>query len=158
MPKRARCAADDPQASPQASKQTVHNFQDVPHDVFTLRTIQLQDYRPCPEEVTLWRRSWANRDLYNVRLVGDAQDPDSWVPVAAKDLVCHSEWAASMLELDSLRGDMILPVRSTPDVVKKVIKAIYTGALEISSDVQQLLKLADALLVRLLLCHRQTGI
>ena len=43
---------------------------------------------------------------------------------------------------------MVLPVRTAPDIVKKLIQAIYTGKLDISTDIQHILTVADALLVR----------
>ena len=100
MPKRTRCEAD----KPQAPCQTVHQFQDLPEDCFPLRTVHLQ-LKPGPEEVTLWRQSGTNRRLNNVRLIGDAELPEEWVPVSAKDLVCNCRWAACMLELDNLNDN-----------------------------------------------------
>lgn len=144
MPKPSRSLS----AEPQATRQTEREFQQLSHDSFPPLNIPLSDNRPYTQEHQMWQQRFRERTLYGIRLIGDQRCPDEWVAVAAIDLVCHSNWAEALHNQDALHGDMLLPVCTSTAVVKKLVEALYTGFVDLATDSEQVLVIADALQVR----------
>ena len=147
MSKRPRSQLDEPDGV----QQTVRPLQQLSVDRFPLHEVPLSKRTPYPEELETWRQRFHDNCLYNIRLIGDKQYPDDWVSIAAKDLVCHSKWGEALHNQQALHGNLVLPVCTPPQIVRKVVEALYTGYIKLSTGVEQILVIADALQV----CQRK---
>ena len=120
-------------------------------------TIDLTDH---PISNTLLR-TWLQREqdtcLFNVRLIGDLDHPDQHVGIGLADLLSHSLWAqVSYDHKDDMRTcdwtcggpvHVAVPVRTSPDAVRKIVKALYSGKIQLGDDTEEVLSLASAMQV-----------
>lgn len=66
---------------------------------------------------------------------------------AADYLASQSHWAAVRLstQLQTSGSTVVIPVITPPEIVRKVVKALYSGHLELSDDVEQIMLMADCM-------------
>ena len=106
-------------------------------------------------------RTWLQREqdtcLFNVRLIGDLDHPDQHVGIGLADLLSHILWAKvsydhkhDMRTCDWTCGGPVhaaVPVRTSPDVVRKTVQGLYSGKIHLGDDAEEVLILASAMQV-----------
>ena len=95
--------------------------------------------------------------LFSVRLIGDSDRPHEHVGIGLADLLSHSLWAQTsydhkddMQTRDWTTGGpvhVVLPVRTSPDAVRKIVQALYSGKILLGDDAEEILILASAMQV-----------
>ncbi|KAL0019915.1 hypothetical protein WJX77_007825 [Trebouxia sp. C0004] len=83
-------------------------------------SLPLAKHKPGSAVIKFWRANHQNPALYNLRLIGDAQQqPGESVGIGTQDLMIHSAWAATILPTTdtnrpvSANGvDILLPVKT----------------------------------------------
>ncbi|KAL3163264.1 hypothetical protein ABBQ32_009661 [Trebouxia sp. C0010 RCD-2024] len=93
--------------------------------------------------------------LFSVRLIGDSSRPHDHVGIGLADLLSHSLWAQTsydrkddMQTRDWTTGGpvhVILPVRTSPGAVRKMVQALYSGKILLGDDAEEILILASAM-------------
>lgn len=92
-----------------------------------------------------------------MRLIGDLDHPDLHVGIGLADLLSHSLWAKISYDLkDDMRTcdwtsgrpvHVAVPVCTSPDVVRKIVQALYSGKIHLGDDAEEVLILASAMQV-----------
>lgn len=59
------------------------------------RIVLLPGHLPYPQLLANWQKHQGNKAQYGVRLVGDAAQPDDWVPISLDLFTSHSHWASA---------------------------------------------------------------
>ena len=95
--------------------------------------------------------------LFSVRLIGDSDRPHEHVGIGLADLLSHSLWAQTsydhkddMQTRDWTTGGpvhVVLPVCTSPDAVRKIVQAVYSGKILLGDDAEEILILASAMQV-----------
>lgn len=134
---------------PTSSEQSQHELLlQLNVDTAPAKSVQLvKDRLPFQELVRTWENERDNLTICSIRLIGDSCQPGLYT---AETLVTHSAWGAGRLRYKH-NSDGIVPVRTSASVVDKVVKALYSGWVDIGEDVEEMLVLANALQVRLTL-------
>lgn len=145
------CAPATPQL-PTSSEQSQHDLLlQLNVDTAPAKSVQLvKDRLPFQELLRTWESERDNLTICSIRLIGDSSQPGLYTGISAETLVAHSAWGAGRLRYTH-NSDGIVPVRTSASVVEKVVKALYSGSVDIGEDVEQILVLANALQVRLTL-------
>lgn len=81
--------------------------------------------------------------------IADVAQPDKFVGISSETLATHSEWGASWLKYEQ-KSEAILPVKTSPHALKKMVKAWYSGYIDIGEDAEEMLVLANALQIKLI--------
>ena len=106
----------------------------------------VKDRLPFQELLRTWENERDNLTICSVSLVGDSRQPLLYTGISAETLATHSAWGAGRLKYEhSSHG--IVPVRTTASVVEKVVRALYSGSVDVGEDVEEILVLANALQV-----------
>ncbi len=122
-------------------------------------SLPLAKHKPGSAVIKFWRANHQNPALYNLRLIGDAQQqPGESVGIGTQDLMIHSAWAASILPTTdtnrpvSTNGvDIVLPVKTPASVVSKMVESLHSGTISLGHEnVEQMLMLSHAMKVRTL--------
>ncbi len=122
-------------------------------------SLPLAKHKPGSAVIKFWRANHQNPALYNLRLIGDAQQqPGESVGIGTQDLMIHSAWAANILPTTdtnrpvSTNGvDILLPVKTPAFVVNKMVESLHSGTISLShKNVEQMLVLSHAMKVRTL--------
>ena len=122
-------------------------------------SLPLAKHKPGSAVIKFWRANHQNPALYNLRLIGDAQQqPGESVGIGTQDLMIHSAWAASILPTTdtnrpvSTNGvDILLPVKTPASVVSKMVESLHSGTISLGHEnVEQMLMLSHAMKVRTL--------
>ena len=120
-------------------------------------SLPLAKHKPGSAVIKFWRANHQNPALYNLRLIGDAQQqPGESVGIGTQDLMIHSAWAASILPTtDTNRPvsphgvDVLLPVKTPASVVSKMVDSLHSGTVSLSNEnVEHMLMLSHAMKVR----------
>ena len=120
-------------------------------------SLPLAKHKPGSAVIKFWRANHQNPALYNLRLIGDAQQPPGEsVGIGTQDLMIHSAWAASILPTtDTNRPvstncvDILLPVKTPALAVSKMVESLHSGTISLSHEnVEQMLMLSHAMKVR----------
>ena len=120
-------------------------------------SLPLAKHKPGSAVIKFWRANHQNPALYNLRLIGDAQQqPGESVGIGTEDLMIHSAWAASILPTAdtnrpvSTNGvDILLPVKTRASVVSKMVESLHSGTISLGHEnVEQMLMLSHAMKVR----------
>lgn len=86
--------------------------------------------------------------MYGVRLVGDTQQPEAYVGMATQDLVSCSQWGAARFRQSEMQDcglHAVVPVRTSHALLLKLVKGLYSGHIELTDDVEELLLLANSM-------------
>ena len=103
-----------------------------------------------PSALQTWREHQCTPAMYGVRLVGDTRQPDAFVGMATQDLVSCSQWGAARFRQSGMQDcglHAVVPVRTSHAVVLKLVKGLYSGHIELTDDVEELLLLANSMQV-----------
>lgn len=132
---------------PTSSEQSQHELLlQLNVDTAPAKSVQLvKDRLPFQELVRTWENERDNLTICSIRLIGDSCQPGLYT---AETLVTHSAWGAGRLRYKH-NSDGIVPVRTSASVVDKVVKALYSGWVDIGEDVEEMLVLANALQIKL---------
>ncbi len=126
-------------------------------------SLPLAKHKPGSAVVKFWRANHQNPALYNLRLIGDAQQqPGEPVGVGTQDLMIHSAWAAGILPTTDTNRPVstngvyiLLPVKTPACVVSKMVESLHSGTISLGHDnVEQMLVLSHAMKVRSLFFMR----
>ena len=101
----------------------------------------------CAAAMLQWTELHHDARLYPIRLRPDPCKPE-YVPVAATDLMRHSEWAHSFFKAnpgDEL--DVVLPLTVPMTTMSKLLTALISGQLLLDDGAEEMLMLAHALQV-----------
>lgn len=138
-------------ANPALQQECMQLLLELDSNTAPAETVKLVAKRmPYLEVLHMWQEHQHNSAVCNARLIGDTQKPDEYVGIATSDLIAHSAWAAARLrQTDMLTGGMetVLPVRTSPAVVRKLVESLYTGTVKLQEDVEQILVLANCMQV-----------
>ena len=145
------CAPDTPPL-PTSSEQSQHELLlQLNTDTALANSIRLvNDRLPFQELLRTWEHERDNLTICSVRLVGDSRQPLLYTGISAETLATHSAWGAGRLKYEH-SSHAIVPVRTPASVVEKVVRALYSGSVEVGQDVEDILVLANALQVGLML-------
>lgn len=104
--------------------------------------------------------------LFSVRLVGDLSRPHEHVGIGLADLMSHSLWAKTSYDhKDDMRTrdwtsggpvHVVMPVRTSPEAVRKIVQALYSGKILLGDDAEEILILASAMQVAFSHSHART--
>ena len=158
------CSADHLQ-SPQAQSQTESKRISQPQQEQIQPVLELDNqtlprkrmrllagHLPYPQHHQTWQEQQHNPNVCSIRLIGDATQPHEYVGVSQEKLITHSAWAQGRLRQSNMQTsglETLVPTRTPPSVVRKLIEALYTGFIELEQDVEALLILANCLQVPL---------
>ena len=148
-----RPSQDDSQQHLLPSQVHIQPLLDLDSSTAPLVRVQLLNgHLPFPRILARWQDNQRDEAMYYVRLVGDVEQPDKWTGIALHYLTCHSDWAAvrDSTNLQTSGSLTVLPICIAPEVVHKIIESLYSGFLDISCDVEQMLLMADCLQVSLM--------
>lgn len=138
-------------ANPALQQEYMQPMLELDSNTAPAETVKLVAKRmPYLEVLHMWQEHQHNSAVCNARLIGDTQKPDEYVGIATSDLIAHSAWAAARLrQTDMLTSGMeaVLPVRTSPAVVRKLVESLYTGTVKLQEDVEQMLVLANCMQV-----------
>lgn len=91
-----------------------------------VRVQLLEGYLPLPRMLARWQVNQRDEAMYNVRLVGDVEQPDKWSGIALDYITCHSDWAVrDSTNLQTSGSLTILPICIPPEVVHKIVESLY---------------------------------
>ena len=145
--KRAR---REPKATPTLKQENWHPFLQLDSEILTPSNRQLVNgHLPYPDVLLTWETKQNDPVLFGAQLIGDARLKHG-IPVAVSDLVSHSEWAAARCKQNEVQRNglqCVLPVCTSPDIVERFVRSIYSGFIELKDDVEQMLVLANSIQV-----------
>ena len=105
-----------------------------------------------------WQTNQHDVHLFPVHLIGDSTRPTEIISIGLTDLLSHSSWAQKRYTEQGNSKTLewkqpppipiVLPVRTDPSIVRKLVTAFYSRQLHLEDDAEPMLILAHAMKVR----------